>query len=227
MAPPKVEESQTPPAKKSSTTEPPASTPPVASPPPPGGVEPKTGITFPGEVNNQPFLGAGVRYKFGVAKIYAVGVYSSDKSELLDPSTSKTIRVVMARSVGQAKFFAGLREGVEPRMKGRDLSKVDEFIELNPPGDFNAGGEDRRGAKRQVTRARSRALLFTMYTSPLLQLASLVADVVTMALSGGTMHYTSSRGADGKIESATFVNAMADLYLGEDPVAPTLKEALK
>ena len=163
------------------------------------------------------YLGSGVRSKFSI-KVYAVAVYCNDKTkvssrartiapparpqilsnvtghttpQLLDPSTEKTIRVVMARNLGQSKFFAGLRAGVTPRMNGSDLSKIDDFIALNPPGDFKAG------------------------------------DVVTMALSSGCMHFTSSLGADGKVESEAFCEAMADLYLGDDPVSPALKEALK
>ena len=34
-------------------------------------------------------------------------------------------------------------------------------------------------------------------------------------------------GAEGKVESDVFCAAMADLFLGEDPVSPTLKAAIK
>ena len=117
--------------------------------------EPATGILFPKLCNGLTFVGCGVRYKYGFVKVYAVGAYidpiamNAVKKEgvgaieeaLLDPMYPKTIRIVMNRNLSAAKFADAIAEALEPRMGGKDLDKLKEFKDLNPPVDLVQGAE--------------------------------------------------------------------------------------
>eukprot|EP00566_Odontella_aurita_P016718 CAMPEP_0113561282 /NCGR_PEP_ID=MMETSP0015_2-20120614/19892_1 /TAXON_ID=2838 /ORGANISM="Odontella" /LENGTH=258 /DNA_ID=CAMNT_0000463065 /DNA_START=214 /DNA_END=990 /DNA_ORIENTATION=+ /assembly_acc=CAM_ASM_000160 len=117
--------------------------------------EPSTGILFPRLCNGMTFVGCGVRVKFGFVKVYAVGTYmdpiamSAIKKEgpeeinkaLLDPMYPRVIRIVMNRSLSIDKYTTAIVEALEPRMKGEDLEKLEEFKKLNPPGDLVEGAE--------------------------------------------------------------------------------------
>jgi len=117
--------------------------------------EKSTGILFPKLCNGFSLAGMGVRYKYGFVQVYAVGSYfdsnasialrgsSKDAIEkvLLDPMYPRTIRIVMARNLSIQKFTDALNESLEPRMKGEDLEKLDEFRKLNPAVDLIKGAE--------------------------------------------------------------------------------------
>ncbi len=115
--------------------------------------EPSTGILFPQLCNGMTFVGCGVRVKWRVVKVYAVGTYvdptafrmtENDNDQtvskaLLDPVNPRTIRVVMNRAVSMDKYVAAIVEALKPRMNGQDLEKLEEFKKLNPPGDLAEG----------------------------------------------------------------------------------------
>ena len=105
-----------------------------------------TGILFPPLCNGYYLAGTGVRVKWGLIKVYAVGTYvdplamSAVKSDekaieaaLLDPAYPRTIRIVMNRALSIDKYTAAIVEALKPRMNGEDLDKLDEFKALNPP----------------------------------------------------------------------------------------------
>lgn len=114
--------------------------------------EPATGILFPKLCNGFTLAGVGHRVKYVFVKVYAVATYldpiamSAVRSDpaalekaLLDPSYPRTMRIVMARGLSAAKFTAGIVESLEPRMKGMDLDKLQEFQQLNPSVDMEQG----------------------------------------------------------------------------------------
>jgi len=117
--------------------------------------EPSTGILFPRLCNALTFVGCGVRVKWRFVKVYAVGTYidpialtgiqkddiKSIQKALLDPMYPRSIRIVMNRSLSIDKFTAGIMESLEPRMKGEDLDKLEEFKNLNPKVDLLEGSE--------------------------------------------------------------------------------------
>jgi len=117
--------------------------------------EPATGILFPQLCNGMTFVGCGVRVKYAFVKVYAVGTYvdpitmsvlkKSSPTEiqkaLCDPMYPRTIRIVMNRGLSIEKFTAAIIETLEPRMKGVDLDKLEEFKKLNPPIDLIQGAE--------------------------------------------------------------------------------------
>ena len=99
--------------------------------------EAKTGILFPVLCNGYLLAGTGVRVKWGLIQVYAVGTYldplslaavknsgtAAVEQALLDPTYPRTIRIVMARGLSMQKFTDSIAEALEPRMKGQDLEK--------------------------------------------------------------------------------------------------------
>jgi hypothetical protein len=100
--------------------------------------EPKTGILFPVLCNGYSLAGVGVRIKWGLIQVYAIGTYfdplamsaikkssntAAIEQALLDPTYPRTIRIVMARGLSMKKFTDSIAEALEPRMHGQDLEK--------------------------------------------------------------------------------------------------------
>ena len=94
--------------------------------------EPETGIAFPNWFQSKQLLGLGVRKKFQVFNVYAVGFYVNhedfrglpqDQQEeaLLNPQKPRTIRIVMNRTLTMDKVISTLIQSLEPRMHGRDM----------------------------------------------------------------------------------------------------------
>jgi hypothetical protein len=94
--------------------------------------EPETGIFFPRMYDSKYLLGCGVRKKYQVFNVYAVGFYVDRKdfrgipneryqNALLDPQNHRTIRIVMNRSLTMDTVIKTLMESLEPRMQGKDL----------------------------------------------------------------------------------------------------------
>jgi hypothetical protein len=114
-----------------------------------------TGILFPQLCNGYYIAGCGVRVKYGFVKVYAVGSYfdplamsavkkgsrESMEQALLDPTYPRTIRIVMNRGLSIEKYTSAIVEALEPRMKGQDLEKLEEFKQLNPAVDLVQGAE--------------------------------------------------------------------------------------
>jgi hypothetical protein len=91
-----------------------------------GGEEHKeaaTGIAFPAQVDGMPFVGAGVRVKYGFVKVYAVGTYADTKGvkdmDAFMALPEKTLRIVMNRGLSVDKYIAALNEALVPRMNGQ------------------------------------------------------------------------------------------------------------
>lgn len=117
--------------------------------------EAATGILFPPLCNGYYLAGTGVRVKWGLIKVYAVGTYidplamsainTNEKAieqALLDPNYPRTIRIVMNRALSIDKYTSAIVEALTPRMNGEDLDKLDEFKALNPPVDLVQGTSD-------------------------------------------------------------------------------------
>ncbi|KAL7566533.1 hypothetical protein ACA910_000603 [Epithemia clementina (nom. ined.)] len=167
--------------------------------------EKSTGILFPQVCSGFDFAGCGVRIKWGLIKVYAVGTYldriamsavknSKDRAQmekaLLDPQYPRTIRIVMARDLSVQKFTSAIVEAVKPRMNGEDLEKLDEFQKLMPPVDLVKGAEMR------------------------------------MTIRGSELLFQNATGGVGVIRSIVFTRAMCDVFYGADAVSPSHKEAV-
>jgi hypothetical protein len=78
-------------------------------------VEPATGITFVETMNGSPLLGTGCRYKWGLVKVYAVGIYASNAQQcvatgdafkgLVESAEPKTVVIKMAMTIDAPKVF--------------------------------------------------------------------------------------------------------------------------
>lgn len=166
--------------------------------------EKSTGILFPQMCNAMTLVGTGVRVKYYVAKVYAVGTYvdpiamNAIKSEgrdaiekaLLNPMYPRTIRIVMNRALSIEKYTSAIVESLEPRMNGQDLEKLNDFKKLNPPVDLIEGAE------------------------------------MEMTIRGDTLLYKNSTGGVGRIQSQVFCEALCDVYYGKDAVSPSHKESV-
>ena len=88
------------------------------------------------------FLGAGVRTKYMVAKVYSVGMYADVAAlrravdggagkvdALCQPNVTKVIRIVMLRGVDSKQFADAFEEALKPRViaLGGDAALVDQF----------------------------------------------------------------------------------------------------
>jgi hypothetical protein len=91
----------------------------------------------PHRISGYYLAGCGVRVKWALIKVYAVGTYLDPlamsavtnsspemiQDALLNPVYPRTIRIVMARGLSIQKYMDGIVESLEPRMHGMDLDK--------------------------------------------------------------------------------------------------------
>lgn len=167
--------------------------------------EVSTGILFPQVCNGFDFAGCGVRVKWGLIKVYAVGTYldriamsavknSKDRAimeqALLNPDYPRTIRIVMARDLSVQKFTSAMIEALKPRMNGQDLEKLEEFQKLMPPVDLIKGCE------------------------------------ILMTIRGDSLLFKNPTGGIGEIRSRVFTKALCDVYYGADSVSPQHKASV-
>jgi len=144
--------------------------------------EPKTGKLFPELCNGMQFVGCGVRVKYGIVKVYAVGTYmdpiamSAVKTQgskviekaLVDPMYPRTIRIVMNRSLSIDKYNAAIVEALRPRMNGQDTECLEKFKKMNPPIDLV------EGAVLEMT-IRGNTMLYKNCTGGIDQIQSVVS----------------------------------------------------
>ena len=109
--------------------------------------EPATGITFASELKGGlPFLGAGVRYKWGLVKVYAVGLYAAGAGAcgsgdalwqgLVDSKERKAVVIKMARTIDAQKLVDALEEAFKPRLAlpGRSDKNMAAFRQVPTKG---------------------------------------------------------------------------------------------
>ena len=168
--------------------------------------ESATGIAFPAQVPSPTsgralsLAGAGVRVKFWVVKVYAVGLYF-DAAKLKGQSTSELppvadvpalVRITLAMELPREKYNDAIKEQVEPRM-----------LEKNATADFEA---------------------FVNLSN---QLPPTLAKgmAIDLHLDSGTLSLVADEQRVGTVVSSALCDALADVYMGSDPVSPTAKQA--
>ena len=95
--------------------------------------EPETGITFPSVLDSKQLLGVGVRKKYQIFNVYALGMYANkedfqginesqneQEAALLDPHKPRTLKIIMNRKLTMEAVISALMDAVEPRMDGKD-----------------------------------------------------------------------------------------------------------
>jgi hypothetical protein len=124
-----------------------ATTPPPTATPPPLHTDSLTGLTFPTETKVGGTLlflaGTGTRYKFGIAKVYSVGLYLSSKardsvsaSSALDAVQNGTLlpaalTIKLARNVGAKELGQALDVSIAPQVRASaEREHVDAAADL-------------------------------------------------------------------------------------------------
>ena len=168
-----------------------------------GLIESATGIAFPATVTSPTgralsLAGAGVRIKFWVVKVYAVGLYFN-AAKLKGKSTSELpavadvpalVRITLAMELPREKYNDAIKEQVEPRMASA-TADFEAFVNLSnqlPP-----------------TLAKGMA--------------------IDLHLDSGTLSLVADEQRVGTVVSSALCDALADVYMGSDPVSPTAKQA--
>jgi hypothetical protein len=163
--------------------------------------EPATGISFPELCNGMTLAGVGVRIKYVFVKVYGVGAY-------FDPIAMMAVKTGTTADIEQA-----LLDPTYPRtiriVMNRGLS-VDKFINA-----IVEAVEPRLKGKNLETLEEFKGLFAPV---------NLVeGDEVEMIIRGETLLLKTALGV-GTIKSRPFTEAMCDVYFGDEPVSPTLKE---
>lgn len=197
-------------------------------------VEPATNVKFPISIlapgGSEPLslVGTGFREKniaFIRVKVYAVGFYldnaisaclaawkgksgdglsnqASFFKAVAEAPVEKSIRLVLVRDVDGATFWGALDEALTPRLKAAKAG---------------AAGQEALNAFGEVFRGRTLKQGTTIY------LTWIQPFNLQVAVSGdGLIPAT----VEASIVSAALVAALYDVYLGENPVSPTVKASL-
>jgi Chalcone isomerase-like len=162
--------------------------------------EPATGIAFPELCNGMTLAGVGVRTKYVFVKVYAVGAY-------FDPIAMMAVK----NSTGDIE--KALLDPTYPRtiriVMNRGLS-VDKFIAA-----IVEAVEPRLKGQDLGSLDEFKKLFAPVDLNE--------GDEVEMTLRGETLLLKTALNV-GSIQSRAFTEAMCDVYFGDDPVSPTLKE---
>ena len=160
-------------------------------------------------------LGTGCRYKFGIVKVYAVGLYASESAgsgdgsifeNLLYSSGDKTVLIKMSYSITAKQLIDSLNDAFKPRLAltGRSLTGMDQFSEViidATKGSCSSGDE----IKLQC-------------------LGGNILQVTVTKAGGGGIAYGKAAVADADV-----CFALLDTYLGAgsiESVSPTLKKSI-
>jgi len=165
--------------------------------------EPATSISFPALCNGMSLAGVGVRIKYVFVKVYAVGAY-------FDP-----IAMMAVKKGNQAEIERALLDPTYPRTirivmnRGLSVSKfIDAIVEAVEP---------RLKGKHLETLEEFKELF------PKVDLIE--GDEVELTIRGEVLLLKTALGV-GTITSRSFTAAMCDVYFGNEPVSPTLKESV-
>ena len=169
------------------------------------------GLTFPGQLKGQTFVGGGTRAKYGAVKVYAVGLY-----------------IDAGRAASSLKPFVGLPAAKLPAnfFKVLQSGKFDRTLLLQ----FHraVAAETVAGALRDSLASRLSAAVLDKFRSTLLATlgdASVVKGAKiffscrgdSMTISIGTLSHSSA------IRDKALCPAFIDVYLGPKPISPPAK----
>ena len=170
------------------------------------------GLTFPGQLKGQTFVGGGTRAKYGAVKVYAVGLY-----------------IDAGRAASSLKPFVGLPAEKLPSnfFKVLQTGKFDRTLLLQ----FHraVAAETVAGALRDSLAGRLSAAVLDKFRSTLLATlgdASVLKGAKiffscrgdSLTISTGTLS-----GNAQSIRDKTLCPAFIDVYLGSKPISPAAK----
>ena len=159
-------------------------------------VEPKTGVEFPTSADDDLTLaGCGVRMKFSIIPVYAVGLYHANFEPSSDvvkdlKTVRKEFRIVLVRTVERETFVKAIEEQVSYRCT--DKKQVQQFADLCAAG---------------------LAAKLTTGTTTILRLEP-----------DGRVALTVDGILEGFVYTPQVADALVDTYLGKDSVAPSARK---
>ena len=169
-------------------------------------VESATGIHFPLQLRSPTsataaplyFAGAGVRVKYSIINVYAVGAYFDAKNSYFcgnrtsppGPDVPSAFRIVLAGDVSRIHFIQGMEKSIRPHLQvqGDALTKLFRLLEEGLPASLP------KGLKLDLHLNRDK---LTVHAND--------------AILGSA------------IDSAVLCNAISEVYLGQEPISPAAK----
>jgi len=167
-------------------------------------IEAATGIAFPQLCNGFRLVGQGVRIKYVFVKVYAVGTY-------MDPVAMMAVKKGSAADIERA-----LLDPTYPRtiriVMNRNLS-----IEKYTAAIIEALEPRMNGQELEKLEE------FKKLNPPV----DLVQGAeIELTIRGDTLLYKNAVGGVGSLQSQKFMEAMCDVFYGDDPVSPPHKESV-
>ena len=168
-------------------------------------VESATGINFPLQLPMSAsaaaplyFAGAGVRVKYSIINVYAVGAYFDAQNSYFcgnrasppGPDVPSAFRIVLAGNVSRVHFIGGMEKSIRPhlRVHGEDaLAKLSRLLEDLPASLPKGATLDLHLNRDELTVRANDAIL-------------------------------------GSVNSAVLCSAISEVYLGQEPISPAAKE---
>lgn len=101
------------------------------------------GLAFPGTFGGGNLLGGGLRSKYGVVKVYSVGVYAekvpSKMDGLISGSMKKALLLRFHRGVGADAVAGALKDALVPRLGAKGASSFKDALDKAMGGDVAKG----------------------------------------------------------------------------------------
>ena len=101
------------------------------------------GLAFPGTFGGGTLLGGGLRSKYGVVKVYSVGVYAekvpSKMDGLISGSMKKALLLRFHRGVGADAVAGALKDALVPRLGAKGASSFKDALDKAMGGDVTKG----------------------------------------------------------------------------------------
>ena len=101
------------------------------------------GLAFPGTFGGGTLLGGGLRSKYGVVKVYSVGVYAekvpSKMDGLISGSMKKALLLRFHRGVGADAVAGALKDALVPRLGAKGANSFKDALDKAMGGDVAKG----------------------------------------------------------------------------------------
>ena len=101
------------------------------------------GLAFPGSFGGGTLLGGGLRSKYGVVKVYSVGVYAekvpSKMDGLISGSMKKALLLRFHRGVGADAVAGALKDALVPRLGAKGATAFKDALDKAMGGDVAKG----------------------------------------------------------------------------------------
>ena len=173
------------------------------------------GIAFPGADGDLVLLGGGTRYKYGVVKVYAVGVYLEDAGATLAAFAGKSAKELTTQLASD--FYAAvLGTDGGPNVAKSLVLKFHRSVGADAVA--GALNDALKGKVKEVAAFKEALLKLLGSSVP-------SGGTVTLGCAGGAL----TMGFDGKtstLKDPELCPALLDVYLGASPISGAAKDGV-